>query len=111
MTIEHASPAGTKQRRRRKGVPRFYGDSLDAAMSIKGLDEEIGILRDTLRKIVKRKHGKEIELMLRGMAILARLVATRHRLSKKSQEDLAASMAGVLSGIRAQLGWDESDGA
>lgn len=109
MTIEHASRVTPK--RRRGSVRPFYGRAYEAAMRIQGLDEEIGVLRETLRKIADRKDAKEVEVMWRGMAILTRMVATRYRLSKKSQEDLAASMAGVLSGIRAQLGWDESDGA
>ncbi len=109
MTIEHTSPVTTKGVPG-EGVHSFYGESLDAAMSIEGLDQEIGVIRDQLRKIVARDNPNERELMLRGMAILARVVATRYRLSKKSQEDLAASMASVLSGIRAQLGSGESDG-
>jgi hypothetical protein len=99
-------------------VKNYYASALDAAaaialkyaMDLEGLDEEIALLRTKLRDLVsetKDKKQKEsfakrpdgMKLMIRGMELLAKLLAARYRMSAKSQEDLAAHIAGLIQGV------------
>jgi hypothetical protein len=75
-----------------------------------GVDDELEALRMRLRSILK-KQGKHFdpEIMLRTMEALNKLIATRYRISKQSQADLADSMAAVLRGIRTELGIGQDD--
>ena len=96
----------------------FYGAVLDEAEQIamqtaeqmEGLDREIEVLRVKLRKIVKGQNPN-LKLMIRAMDMLNRLVSTRYRISKRSQKDLAASIAAVLQSARSELGLGEDNGA
>ena len=88
----------------------FYGSALDAAeqielreaAEIKGLDEEIAVLRMRLRKVLK-EHPEDLPLMMRGVELLVKAVSARYRLSKEAEEDLAGHLAGVLQGVGVQL--------
>lgn len=82
---------------------------LPRARQVKGLDEEIALLRLRLLSHAK-EHPEEFELMLKGVALLVRAVATRYRLSPAAQQDLEQSMAGVLNGIGRSLGLGEFRG-
>lgn len=92
--------------------------ALEVAEEMDGLDRELATLRVKLRKIMKRRTSKEqleredsnIKLLIRAMDSLNRLLSTRYRISKKSQVDLAASIAGILNSARAELGYGEIDG-
>jgi len=84
----------------------FYARALSAAeaadfvnaQAIEGVDEEIATLRLRLRTAIEERP-EEVELMLKGIDRLVKLVATRYRLSKRSERDLAASMANVVRGF------------
>jgi RNA processing factor Prp31 len=84
--------------------------AMQTAEQMEGLDREIEVLRVKLRKIVKAKNPN-LKLMIRGMDMLNRLVSTRYRISKRSQKDLAASIAAVLQSARSELGYGEDNGA
>ncbi|MBI4337033.1 MAG: hypothetical protein HY683_04300 [Chloroflexi bacterium] len=83
---------------------------LSRAKEVKGLDEEIALLRVRLLKLV-REHPEDFDLLLKGIALLVRAVSARYRLSPKAEDDLAASIAGVVKGIGAQLGLGDDHGA
>ena len=84
--------------------------AMQTAEQMEGLDREIEVLRVKLRKIVKGKNPN-LRLMIRAMDMLNRLVSTRYRISKRSQKDLAASIAAVLQSARSELGLGEDNGA
>ncbi len=84
----------------------FYGSALDEAErlqlqeaeKIEGLDHEIAVLRVKLRSVIEF-HEEDIPLMLRGIDLLVKAVSARYRLSKKAEEDLADSLAGLIRGV------------
>ena len=88
----------------------FYGSALEEAErlqlqkagEIEGLDDEIAMLRVKLRSVVS-KRKENIPLMLRGIDLLVKAVSARYRLSKKAEEDLSDSLAGVLRGVGGAL--------
>ena len=93
-------------RRATKPLRDFYGSALDAAeqieleaaSEIEGLDKEIAVLRVKLREVL-RQRPDDLPLMLRGIELLVKAVAARYRLSKEAEEDLSASIAGVVRGV------------
>ncbi len=97
-----ASPA----KHREEVANDFYGSALDAAerielqeaSKIKGLDQEIAVLRMKLRKMV-RKRRQNVPLMLRGIELLVKAVSARYRLSKEAEENLSESLANVVRGV------------
>ena len=60
------------------------------------------MLRVKLRSVVS-KRKENIPLMLRGIDLLVKAVSARYRLSKKAEEDLSDSLAGVLRGVGGAL--------
>lgn len=99
-------PARRRGPRRSKLARDFYGSALDAAeriqleaaSDIEGLDEEIALLRTKLREVVA-EHPQNLPLMLRGIELLVKAVSARYRLSKRAEQDLAESIAGVVRGV------------
>ena len=85
---------------------RFYAAALNdaeqsdlpSALEIEGVDEEIALLRLRLRSALQ-EHPEDLPLMFKGVDLLVRMVATRYRLSKKAEHDLASSIAGVVRGF------------
>ncbi|MBI4300979.1 MAG: hypothetical protein HY664_00040 [Chloroflexi bacterium] len=96
-----------------KKSPSFYEVALTEAerirlpqaREIEGLDEEIALLRLSLRRLVV-EHPEDMELLLKGVGMLVRAVATKYRLSQKAEDDLYQSVLGVLKGIGGAL-WPE----
>lgn len=92
--------------RREKVAEDFYGSALDAAeqidleaaSDIEGLDREIALLRMKLRKAVSERP-EDLQLMLHGMTTLVNAVSARYRLSKRAEEELSESIAGVMRGV------------
>jgi hypothetical protein len=85
---------------------------LSDAVKVDGLDHEIALLRTKLHqslRIGKKKKGdemdneKEMKVVLRSMDVLARMVATRYRLSANAKDDLAAHIVGLVRGIGDQF--------
>ncbi len=83
---------------------------LQKAEKIEGLDHEIAVLRVKLRSVVN-KRKENIPLMLRGIDLLVKAVSARYRLSKKAEEDLADSLAGVIRGVGGVLAPERFDDA
>ena len=106
--------------RRRDPAPADLADFYDEALTeaeqlrlprarqVRGLDDEIALLR--LRLLSQAKEPPDrFELLLKGVALLVRAVATRYRLSPGAQQDLERSIAGVLEGVGRSLGLGEFD--
>ena len=99
-------------------APGFYAEALSAAermrlpkaRDVQGIDDEIALLRVRLFQHAK-DHPERLDLLMKGVALLVRAVATKYRLSPKAQEDLAESIKGVIDGIGRSMGLGEYDGA
>ena len=92
-----------------KASPRpgeFYREALSeaeradlpVALEIEGVDEEIALLRLRLRTALAERP-EDLQLMFKGIDLLAKAVATRYRLSKRAERQLADSLAGVVRGL------------
>ena len=89
----------------------FYSDALTEAeqvllpeaMDMEGLDEEIALLRLKLQQAIMERP-EDLDLLMKGVSLLVRAVATQYRLSPKAKDDLMDSVIGVLDGIGQSLG-------
>ncbi len=89
---------------RRVAARRFYDSALDAAeqsqlgaaLQVDGIDEEIAVLRLRLRRAIE-EHPEDLPLMFKGIDLLAKVVATRFRLSRAAKAELNKDMQAALS--------------
>ncbi len=97
-------------RRARASARNFYHQALDRAerldleraQEIEGLDDEIALMRVRLKRAMK-EHPQDVQLLMKGLEILARAVGARYRLSPKSRKDLAENLAATLNSLGDQL--------
>ena len=93
---------------RKKG---FYSTALDEAeqleleeaAGIDGLDDEIALLRVKLRTLAG-EHPEQIELQLKAVNTLARLVSTRYNISAEQKKSLKQAVTAVLRDVAVPLG-------
>ena len=102
------------KRERKKTAPSskkgFYEQALSEAervlipeaREIEGLDEEIALLRVKLSTALA-ENPDNMPLVLRAVELLVKAVAAKYRLSKKSQDNLAEAIDGVLKEIGGAL--------
>lgn len=84
---------------------RFYEAALDqsertdfpVALEVEGIDQEIAMLRLRLRAAL-RDRPEDLPLMLRGVGMLIRALATKYKLPKADQEALADAFSSELEG-------------
>lgn len=88
-------------------VESFYASIIDRAelgkaMAVRGVDQEIGLLRAQLLD-----HGKKLPadfaLMLKSIELIVRATQARYRMSAQSREDLAGAITGSLRELTKQL--------
>lgn len=102
--------AGVGVLRSRISSKVFYADSLSeserellsVARKMEGMAEEIAVLRVKLNTALK-DNEKDFELMVAGVGMLVRAVATQYRLSPKARKELADQMTAVLNSLGDQL--------
>ena len=75
---------------------------LPQAMEMEGLEEEIALLRVKLNSIIAQQP-ENMALLLKGIAMLTKAVATKYRLSKEAKENLADAIDSVLKEIGGAL--------
>jgi hypothetical protein len=75
---------------------------LEVARKIEGLEEEIAVLRVRLNSALN-DNPEDFPLLVSGVGMLVRAVATQYRLSPKATKDLADRMALVLNSLGDQL--------
>lgn len=100
-----------QEAKRAEGAESFYRDALTEAeqvllpeaMEMEGLDEEIALLRLKLQQAIMERP-EDLDLLIKGVSLLVRAVATQYRLSPKAKDDLMDSVIGVLDGIGQSLG-------
>jgi hypothetical protein len=73
------------------------------AMKVKGVDEEIALLRVRLLRHAAQRPD-ELDVLCRGINTLLRAIALRHKLSPDSDEELAGSIGNALRAIGRALG-------
>ena len=89
----------------------FYSTALDEAeqleleeaAGIDGLDDEIALLRVKLRTLAE-EHPEQIELQLKAVNTLARLVSTRYNISAEQKKSLKQAVTAVLRDVAVPLG-------
>jgi hypothetical protein len=94
-----------------RSARRFYAKALsqaervrlDEAMQVEGIDQEIALLRLRLLQAIEERP-EDIELMLKGTALLARLLATRYGLSKGDSDELTAAIERAAESLKAMEG-------
>ncbi|MEX2245738.1 MAG: hypothetical protein WEC75_03535 [Dehalococcoidia bacterium] len=105
------SPKRATRRRR-----NFYGGViddayLDRAKQVEGLDEELAALRDRLRKLLKDHPESLPPDVLKSMGLIVKAVGVRYRMSQKSRDALADSLAETIGRIGAEIfRTDDDDG-
>jgi len=101
-------------RSRKRG---FYAEALSEAekvrlpeaREIEGLDEEIALLRVRLSTLLS-EHPENTELLLKGVGMLVKAVATKYRLSKKARANLTDAITDVLKEVGSALYPEGFDG-
>ncbi len=93
---------------RKKG---FYSTALDEmerleleeAAGVEGLDDEIALLRLKLRSLVQERP-EGIELQLKAVNTLARLISTRYSITADQKKRLTQAITTVLKDVALPLG-------
>ena len=98
MTSGRRPPSAQPKRFYSRALTRAERAALPVALAIEGLDEEIAVLRLRLRRAIEERPD-DLPLMFKGIDLMAKVVATRYRLSKKAERDLAASLANVVRSV------------
>jgi len=91
----------------------FYADIVDRAalvraMAVKGVDQEIGLLRLKFRDHVRESPG-DLELMLKSIGLIVRATQARYGMSAQSSADLVGAISNELRGIADQIMPREED--
>ena len=90
----------TAKTTRARGAQSFYESALDEAerqsmpeaLEVEGFAQEIALLRLRLRDILA-DHPEDLELMLRGMELLRRMVVSRYGLKGKEKKQFETAFA------------------
>ena len=104
---------GRAGRRRGNGsqlIAGFYDEALTEAeraalplaREIRGIDEEIAVVRLRLRSALEQ-HPEDLKLMAKGVDLLVKALSVRYRLSKDEKADLSAGIKGILGEIGGTL--------
>ena len=106
--------------KRRRGAPKgnqnarkhgFYSKVLneaeqldfELATGVKGIDDEIALLRVKIKSILEY-DPENIKLIMEATNALARLVKTRYNISKEDKKGLKEAIGNVLKDIALPLG-------
>lgn len=89
----------------------FYATALDEAEQLElaqagevdGLDDEIALLRLRIRSLIE-EHPEQIELQLKAVNTLARLVTARYNITTEQKKSLRQAVATVLREVAVPLG-------
>ena len=75
---------------------------IDEAAEVEGLEEEIAVLRVQLRAALNEEE-RDLPVILKGVEVLMKAVATQYRLSPRARKDLADNFAAVLNSFGDQI--------
>ena len=77
--------------------------SLEQAVAVEGVDEEIALLRYKLAELLEN-YPDRIDLQVDIASAIARLVRTRYQISKEQKKSLKEAIAKVLTEVAVPLG-------
>ena len=77
--------------------------SIEEALEMEGVDEEIAVLRTKLRELMQNAPEK-IELCLKTANTIARLVGIRYSISRTQKKSLKEAITRVMTEIAIPLG-------
>jgi len=77
--------------------------TLQEAVKVEGVDEEIALLRYKLAELVEN-YPDRIDLQVETASAIARLVRTRYQISKEQKKSLKEAIARVLTEVAVPLG-------
>jgi hypothetical protein len=75
-----------------KALTQAEREDFPVALAVEGVDQEIAVLRLRLRTALEERP-QDLPLMLRGIGLLVRALATKYRLPKEDQEAVADALA------------------
>jgi hypothetical protein len=101
----------TGKANRKQKKPGFYARVLNEtekleiaeAVTMEGLDEEIAMLRMKLRELIQNAPDN-IDLYLKTINTLARLVGIRYNITKEQKKSLKEAISKVITEIAVPLG-------
>ncbi len=101
------APKGNQNARKHAFYSQILNESqkiqLKEAHAVEGIDEEIAILRVKFLTLM-REHPDRIDLQTTAANSIARLVTTRHIISRNNANGLKAAITKVFDEIGAPLG-------
>jgi len=77
--------------------------TLEQAVAVEGVDEEIALLRYKLAELLQN-YPDRIDLQVETASAIARLVRTRYQISKEQKKSLKEAIARVLTEVAVPLG-------
>ncbi|MHB8377056.1 MAG: hypothetical protein ACYDEB_08890 [Dehalococcoidia bacterium] len=89
-------------------VERFYRAAVEDAAAlveaaeVTGVDEELALLRVKLREHL-RERPQDYELLLKGVRLIAHVVAARYRMSPARADELAGTLADTIRLVGGQF--------
>ena len=109
---EEAKRKGRNQKPKRDAARTdFYARVLDeagkldlqTASGVEGIDDEIALLRVTIKSILE-KEPENIRMIMQATNTLADLVKTRYRINKEQRQGLKEAIGNVLRDVAIPLG-------
>jgi hypothetical protein len=76
--------------------------ALSEAAEMRGLDDEIAVLRVKLRSALE-ENPQDVKLMFKGVELLVKALAARFRLSQGEEDELSERVEAVLRDLGAPL--------
>ena len=76
--------------------------ALAEAADMRGLDDEIAVLRVKLRTALE-ENPQDVKLMFKGLELLVKALAARYRLSQRAEDELSERVEAVLRDLGAPL--------
>jgi hypothetical protein len=86
----------------------FYADAVEdakqllAAAEVRGFDAELAMLRTSLHKHAQA-HPEDLELMIKGVRLVAQIVAAQYRMSPARTDELAGAITATLRHVGGQM--------
>jgi hypothetical protein len=76
--------------------------ALAEAAEMRGLDDEIAVLRVKLRTALE-ESPQDVKLMFKGLELLVKALAARYRLSQRAEDELSERVEAVLRDLGAPM--------
>jgi hypothetical protein len=95
--VESAPPVAEAKRVYEQALTEAEQADFPVALDVEGVDQEIAVLRLRLRTALEQ-HPEDLQLMLRGVVMLARALVAKYRLPKADQDAIAEALSLEIEG-------------